>query len=88
MAWCLVKHRDNFTIYHRVQTVSGAHPVSHPMRTRGSYSGVKRPGREADHFHLVPRLRTRGAIHPLSQYVLMAWRLIKHSIRLRGVVLS
>jgi len=27
--------------------------------------GVKRPGREADHLHLVPRSRMRGAIPPL-----------------------
>jgi hypothetical protein len=28
---------------------SGAHPASCPMGTRGSFPGVKRPGREADH---------------------------------------
>jgi len=28
--------------------------------------GAKKPWREADHYvHLVPRLRMRGAIHPL-----------------------
>jgi hypothetical protein len=26
--------------------------------------GVKRPGRESENFHLVPRLRKRGAIPP------------------------
>jgi hypothetical protein len=30
-------------------TDSGAHPASYPMGTRGSFPGVKRPGREADH---------------------------------------
>jgi hypothetical protein len=28
---------------------SGTHPASYPMGTRGSFLGVKRPGREADH---------------------------------------
>jgi hypothetical protein len=40
----------NFSLHHRVQNGSGAHPASYPMGTRGSLSlGVKRPGREADH---------------------------------------
>jgi hypothetical protein len=39
----------NFSLYHRVQNGSGAHPASHPMVTRGSFPGVKRQGREADH---------------------------------------
>jgi hypothetical protein len=30
------------------------------------------------HLHQVPRLRMRGAIPPLSQYVFMAWCLVKH----------
>jgi hypothetical protein len=29
------------------------------------------------HFHPVPRSRMRGAITPLSQYVFMAWCLVK-----------
>jgi hypothetical protein len=39
----------NFSIHHRVQNGSGAHPASYPMGIRGSFPGVKRPGREADH---------------------------------------
>jgi hypothetical protein len=35
--------------HYRVQIGSGAHPASYPMGTRGSFPGVKRPGREADH---------------------------------------
>jgi hypothetical protein len=38
--------------------------------------------------HLVTRLRMRGAIRPFPQYVFMAWYLIKHRIRLYGMVLS
>jgi hypothetical protein len=46
MAWCLVKHRDNFTFftfYRRVQTGSEAHPASCPV-PRALIPGVKRPG--------------------------------------------
>jgi hypothetical protein len=38
----------NFSLNHRVQNCSGAHPASYPMGTRGSFLGVKRPGREPD----------------------------------------
>jgi hypothetical protein len=38
----------NFSLHHRVQKVSGAHPASYPMGTRALSLGVKRPGREAD----------------------------------------
>jgi hypothetical protein len=41
--------------------------------------GVKERGREATtHLHLLPRSRMHGAIPPLSQYVFMAWCLVKH----------
>jgi hypothetical protein len=39
----------NFSLHYRVQNGSGAHPASYPVGNRGSFSGVKRPGREADH---------------------------------------
>jgi len=41
----------NIYIYlrHRVQAGSGAHPASYPVDTGGTFSGVKRPGRESDH---------------------------------------
>jgi hypothetical protein len=39
----------NFSCNHRVQNGSGAHPTSYPMDIRGSFPGVKRPGREVDH---------------------------------------
>jgi hypothetical protein len=38
----------NFSLYHRIQNCSGAHPPSYPMGIRGSFLGVKLPGREAD----------------------------------------
>jgi len=40
---------ENFSPHHRVQNGSGAHRPSYPIGTRGSFSGVKRPRREADH---------------------------------------
>jgi hypothetical protein len=39
----------NFSLHHRVQNGSGAHPASYPMDTRGFSLGVKRPGRETYH---------------------------------------
>jgi hypothetical protein len=38
MAWA-----GNFSLHHRVQNDSGAHPISYPMGTKGSL-----PGGEAD----------------------------------------
>jgi hypothetical protein len=32
---------ENFSIHHRVQTGSGAHPASYPMGTGGSFPGDK-----------------------------------------------
>jgi hypothetical protein len=34
----------NFSLHHRVQNGSGAHPVSYPMGTRGSFPGGKAAG--------------------------------------------
>jgi hypothetical protein len=39
----------NFSLHHRVQNGSGAHPPSYPMNTRALFLRLKRPGREADH---------------------------------------
>jgi hypothetical protein len=33
-----------FVLHHRVQNVSGAHPASYPMDTRGSFPGGKAAG--------------------------------------------
>jgi hypothetical protein len=67
----------NFSLHHRLQNGSGAHPVSYTMGTRGSFPGVKRPGREADHSP------------PSSAEVKECVELYLHSpIRLHGVVLS
>jgi hypothetical protein len=34
----------NFSLHHRIQNGSGAHPVSYPMGTRGSFPGCKAAG--------------------------------------------
>jgi hypothetical protein len=34
----------NFSLHHRVQKGSGAHPASYPIVTRGSFSGSKAAG--------------------------------------------
>jgi hypothetical protein len=34
----------NFSLHHRVQNSSGAHPSSYPMGTRGSFAGGKAAG--------------------------------------------
>jgi hypothetical protein len=34
----------NFSLHHRVQNGSGAHPASYPMGTRGSFLGGKAAG--------------------------------------------
>jgi hypothetical protein len=39
----------NFSLHHRVQNGSGAHPASYPMGIRGPFPGGKAPEREADH---------------------------------------
>jgi hypothetical protein len=40
---------QEFSLLHIVQTGSGVHPTSYKMGTGGSFSGIKRQGREADH---------------------------------------
>jgi hypothetical protein len=41
--------------------------------------GLKRPGREADHWpHLVPRSKNEWGYTSTPQYVFMAWCLVKH----------
>jgi hypothetical protein len=39
----------DFSSLHVVQTNYGVHPASYPMGNGGSFPGIKRPGREADH---------------------------------------
>jgi hypothetical protein len=69
----------NFSLHHRVQNGSGAHPASYAMGTGGSFPGVKRPGREANHSP-PPSAEVNNAWRYTStpQYTFMAWCLVKH----------
>jgi len=63
----ILSYSGNFFLHHRVQNGFVAHPVSYPMGIiRGSFHGVKRPGREAEH------------LPPSSDEVKNAWRLYLH----------
>jgi hypothetical protein len=70
----------NFSLHHRVQTGSGAHPASYPVVTKGSFPGGKAAGAWSWPLtsHLVPRSRVRWAIPPLTQYASMAWCSVKN----------
>jgi hypothetical protein len=64
-----VEARD-FSLLHSIQTGSGAHPASYQISTGGSFLGVKRQGREADHSpQFTAEFKSGGAI----PHVLMAW---------------
>jgi hypothetical protein len=63
----------NFSLHHRVQTGSGAHPASYPMGTRGSFPGGKAAGaRSWPLTSSSAESRMRGAIPLLPQYVFIA----------------
>jgi len=74
---------DGIVSRHRIQNGYGAHSALIQWVKEALSPVVKL----ATHFHPVPRLRKRGAITPLPQYVFTAWRLIKQWVSLR-VVLS
>jgi hypothetical protein len=65
----------NFSLLHRVQNGSGAHPASYPMGTRGSFLGDKGAG--AWSWPLTPssaEVKERmELIHPFPQYAFKAW---------------
>jgi hypothetical protein len=59
----------NFSLFHSVQTYSGAQPASYPMDTEGgggSFPVVKRTVREADHSPpSSAQFKNGGAVPPL-----------------------
>jgi hypothetical protein len=64
----------DFSLHHRNQIGSGAHSASYPMGTRGSFSGVKRPGREADHSPpSSAEVKNAYRYTFTPQYAFMAW---------------
>jgi hypothetical protein len=73
--WSGVRVMDeagNFSLYHRVQTGSGAHPASYPVGTKGSLSG-------GDAYHSPP------SISEVKECVELY---LHSSVRLHGVVPS
>jgi hypothetical protein len=79
----------NFSFHHRVQTGSGAHPAYYAMDTRGSFPGVKLPGREAAHSPpSSAEVKSAWSYTFTPPYIFMARCLIKREIRLHEVVLS
>jgi hypothetical protein len=71
---------ENFSLHHRVQNGSAAHPVSFPM---GSGPGaltlrLKRTGREADHSPpSSSEVKNAWGYTCIPQYAFMAWCLVK-----------
>jgi hypothetical protein len=66
----------NYSLHHRVQNGSGAHPASYPMGTRGSFPGGKAAGAWSWPLTSICQ-RMSGGIHPLTQYAFMAWCSVK-----------
>jgi hypothetical protein len=66
----------NYSLHHRVQNGSGAHPASYPIGTRGSYLGGKAAGTWSWPLTLVPRSQNEWSYASTPP------------IRLHGVVLS
>jgi hypothetical protein len=68
----------NFSLHHRVQNGSVAHPASYPMGTKGSFPGGKAAGAWTDHSPPssaeVKNVWSYTSIHP---YVFMVWCLVK-----------
>jgi hypothetical protein len=59
------RRRQEFSLFHGVQTDSGAHPTSYSMVTGELSTGTDRPGREA--YHSPPsgaKVKNGGAIPP------------------------
>jgi hypothetical protein len=64
----------NFSLHHRVQNDSGAHPTSYPMGTRVSFPGGKAVGAWSwTRLHLVPRSKNAWSYTSTPQYVSLAW---------------
>jgi hypothetical protein len=51
-----------FRLFHCVQAGPLAHQTTYSVGTEVISTRMKRPGHEAAHFHVVPRLRMRGAV--------------------------
>jgi len=79
----------DFSLRHRVQTGSGSHLASYPTGINDSFSGLKRPGREADHSPPTCAEAKNTSIYKSTPPIILhGIVLIKEEIRLHGVVLS
>jgi hypothetical protein len=68
----------NFSLHHRVQNGSGAHPASYTMGTAALSPEVKRPEREVDHSPPSSAVVNNAWSYTSTpQYVFMAWCLDK-----------
>jgi hypothetical protein len=73
----------NFSLNHCVQNGSRTHPASYSMGTVGSFPGVKRPQREADHSPpSSAEVKDAWSYTSTPQYVFMAWCSVKAQIQL------
>jgi hypothetical protein len=69
----------NFSLHHRVQNGSGAHPASYSVPTGGFSLVIKGPGREADHSPpSSAEVKNAWSYTSTPQYVFVAWCLVKH----------
>jgi hypothetical protein len=73
-SWTTRQVQSFFSLFHKIQTGFGAFQASYTAGTGGCFPMVQRPGHEAGHSHLVPRVR-------MKTYVYSAIRL--HSLVLK-----
>jgi hypothetical protein len=78
---------ENFSLHHRVQNGSGAHPIQPPIQwVPGALSlGVKRPEREADHSP-PSSAEVKECVELLlcCQYAYVVWCWVKKNIMING----
>jgi hypothetical protein len=67
----------NFSLRHRVQTGSGAHPASYPMATRGSFSGGKAAGAWNHSPPSLAEVKIAWSYTSIHTVCLMAWCSVK-----------
>jgi hypothetical protein len=69
----------DFPLHHRVQTLSGVHAVSSPVRTGGYFFGVNRLVREADGSPSFAEIKYSWSHNFIPSYVFIPWGLFEHS---------
>jgi hypothetical protein len=68
----------DFSLRYCIQTGSGPHPASYRMGAGGSFPGVRRPGREADHSPpCSAEVKNAWSYTFTPPYVFMAWNFVK-----------